>query len=76
MKQYISPNLSKAKQLFCIKKEQFLYLQQFYKHQYTEFEVNGCKREAKIRKAVRQVCALSPYVLNIFISKATIMLKE
>ena len=38
--------------------------------------INGCKREAKIRKWVRQQCPLWPYLFNIFFEEAKIMLKE
>ena len=37
-----------------------------YKHQYTEFEINGCKKKQN----------LSPNLFNLFIESFTIILKE
>ena len=42
-----------------------IIITELYKHQTTSIEINESKREAAIRKGVRQGCKLSPLLFNI-----------
>lgn len=47
-----------------------------YKGQTTEIDVNGSKREVKIRQGVRQGCPLFPYLFNLFIKHVIDEMKD
>lgn len=47
-----------------------------YKDQTTEIDVNGSKKEAKIRQVVRQGCPLSSYLFNLFIEQVIDEMKD
>ena len=42
-----------------------IIITELYKHQTTSIGINESKREAAIRKGVRQGCKLSPLLFNI-----------
>jgi len=45
-------------------------IRELYKHQTTSIEINESKREAAMRKGVRQGCKLLPLLFNIYIEQA------
>ena len=51
-------------------------IRELYKHQKTSIKVKESKREATIRKGVRQGCNLSPLLFNIYVEKAINKCKE
>uniref|UniRef100_A0A8D8RMY9 Craniofacial development protein 2 n=1 Tax=Cacopsylla melanoneura TaxID=428564 RepID=A0A8D8RMY9_9HEMI len=46
------------------------FILNLYKSQTTIIDVNGTRKEARIRRGVRQGCPLSPYLFNLFIETA------
>jgi len=51
-------------------------IRELYKHQTTFVEIKASKREAAIRKGVRQVCNLWPLLFNTYIEQAINEYKE
>jgi retron-type reverse transcriptase len=51
-------------------------IEELYKYQTTSIKIKDSKREAAIRKRVRQGCKLSPLLFNIYVEQAINECKE
>jgi hypothetical protein len=51
-------------------------IRELYKHQTTSIKIEESKKEAAIRKEVRQACKLTPLLFNIYIEKVINKFKE
>jgi hypothetical protein len=51
-------------------------IREFYKYQLTFIKIKDSKKEAVIRKVVRQVCNFSPLLFNVYIEQAINKCKE